>query len=122
MIGRDFKKWYRLPERLQLTYSLIFSVVIISGFSFVYQFYQELPTKKVAGAATTNAAPGTTDKIADYITNGASKLLADPITLAIYIGIPFLITIVLFFLWQTRKSKKGPARQKEVNNKDDELI
>jgi len=51
-----------------------------------------------------------------------SKLLADPITSAIYLGIPFFITIVLFLLWQIRKSTEGPGRHKKVNNKDDELI
>jgi len=116
------KIWYRLPERLQLTYSLIFSVVVISCFSFIWKFYQELPIKKVAGVTTTNAALGTTAKISNYVANGASKLLADPITLAIYIGIPFFITIVLFLLWQIRRSLAKPARQKEVNSKDDELI
>ena len=122
MIGRDFKKWYRLPERLQLTYSLIFSVVVLSGFSFIWKFYQELPIKKVAGASTTNVALGTTAKISNYVGNGFSKLLADPITLAIYIGIPFLITAVSFLLWQIRKSIKGPAKEREINNNDDELI
>ena len=122
MIGRDFKKWYRLPERLQLTYSLIFSVVVISCFSFIWKFYQELPIKKVAGASTTNVALGTTAKISNYVANGASKLLADPITLAIYIGIPFFITIILFLLWQIRKSAAPPNKASKVSQTDDELI
>jgi len=53
--------------------------------------------------------------------NAWNKLLANPLDLAIYLGIPLFITIILYLLWQIRKSLvRSPQHKKKKS--DDELI
>jgi len=114
------RRWYRLPERLQLTYSLIFSTVFVSGLLFVGGFFIKHSLKQVAGVSRdTNQA---TSEILNFFVRSFNKLLTDPADLAIYIGIPFFITIISYLLWQIRKSAVPPNKASKVSKTDDELI